>query len=125
MLRLKTEQINRYGYILGQKSNSYRRHQMVQSFLWMQFNKEKDNPGLNRQGLAKIVAQSFNRHAYTGRKRSWVKDRVIPRTIAGTTKHTLSWMEDENLVLSVREWGKRTGESKVNHQSLPINSIIK
>ena len=37
---------------------------MVQSFLWMQLNKEKDNPGLNRQDLAQIIAQSFNRRAY-------------------------------------------------------------
>ena len=41
---------------------------MVQSFLWMQLNKEKDNPGLNRQELARIVAQSFNKPPYTGRK---------------------------------------------------------
>ena len=27
----------------------------------MQLSKEKDNPGLNRQDLARIVAQSFNR----------------------------------------------------------------
>ena len=60
LLRLKTAQTNRYGHILGHKSNFYCRHQRVQSFLWMQFNKEKDNPGLNRQSLAKIVAQSFN-----------------------------------------------------------------
>lgn len=47
LLRLKTEQINRDGHIFGHKSNIYRRQQMVQSFLWIQFNKEKDNPGLN------------------------------------------------------------------------------
>ena len=68
LLRLKTKQLDNYGHLLDHKSNFYRRHQMVQSFLWMQLNKEKDNPGLNRQGLAKLVAQSFNRRAYTGRK---------------------------------------------------------
>ena len=36
---------------------------MVQSFLWMQLSKENDNPGLNRQSIARIVAQSFNRRA--------------------------------------------------------------
>ncbi len=68
---------------------------MVQSFLWMKLNKKKDNPGLNRQDLAQIVANSFNRRAYTGRKiiqweRSWVKDRTIPGTKAGKYKHVVS-----------------------------------
>ena len=47
LLRLKTKQINKYGHVLDLKSNLYCRHQMVQSFLWMQLNKEKDNPDLN------------------------------------------------------------------------------
>ena len=46
----------------------YRRHQMVRCFLWMQLNKKKDNPHLNRRGLAQVVAQSFNKMGYTGRK---------------------------------------------------------
>ena len=41
---------------------------MVQIFLWMKLNKMKDNSGLNRQGLAQIVANSFNSQTYTGRK---------------------------------------------------------
>lgn len=88
---------------------------MIQSFLWMQLNSnEKDNPGLNRQELARIVAQSFNKRTYTGRKivqweRSWMKHRVIPRTKARTIKHHLTWMEDEDFVLSVREWSKKEG----------------
>ena len=93
---------------------------MVQSFLWMQLSKEKDNPGLNRQSLARIVAQSFNRRAYTGQKikhleRSWVKSCVIPSIKAGSNKHNLSWMEDEDLVLSVKKWSKKAGENKVNY----------
>ena len=52
LLRLKIVQMDKYGYILDHKSNLYRRHQMVQSFLWMQLNKKKDNPGLNRESLA-------------------------------------------------------------------------
>lgn len=35
LLHLKTEQINKYGYILAPRLNYYRRHQMIQSFLWM------------------------------------------------------------------------------------------
>ena len=91
---------------------------MVQSFLWMQLNKKKDNPGLNRQSLAQIVAKSFNRRAYTGRKivlweRSWVKHRTIRSTKAGKHKHVVSWMDDEDLILSVKEWSRKSGESKV------------
>ena len=120
LLRLKTKQMDRYWHVLDLKSNLYRRHQMVQSFLWMQLSKEKDNPGLNRQSLARIVAQSFNRRAYTGQKikhleRSWVKSCVIPSIKAGSNKHNLSWMEDEDLVLSVKKWSKKAGENKVNY----------
>ncbi len=60
----------------------------------MQLSKEKDNPGLNRQILARTVAQNFNRRAYTGQKiihleRSWVKSHVIPSTKAVSNKHNL------------------------------------
>lgn len=101
--RLKTKQTDRYGHLSDSKSNIYRCHQMIQSFLWMQLSKEKDNPDLNRQGLARFLAQSFNRRAYTGRKiihweRSCVKSRVIPGTKARSNKHNLSWIEDEDLV---------------------------
>ena len=119
LLRLKTRQIDKYGYELSHKSNFYRRHQMVRSFLWMQLNKEKNNPQLNRQGLARLVAQSFNKRRYTARKvvqweRSWVQLRVIPNTKAGNKKGDLSWMDDEDLVLSIKDWAKKTGESKLS-----------
>ena len=115
LLRLKTQQRDKYGYELSPKSNYYCRHLMVKSFLWMQLNKEKDNLQLNRRKLAQIVAQSFNKRSYTGRKivqweRSWVKSRVIPNTKAGNLKGDLSWMEDEDLVLSIKEWAKKEGE---------------
>ena len=88
LLRLKSQQMDKYGHVLAPKSNHFRRHQMVQSFLWMQLNKEKDNQHSDRQGLARIVAQSFNKRVYTGRKiiqweRSWMKCRKIPDTKAG------------------------------------------
>ena len=83
----------------------------------MQLNKEKDNPYLNRRQLARIVVQSFNKRSYTGRRiiqweRSWVKDRVILNTKAGNQKGDLSWMDDEDLVLSIKDWAKKEGESK-------------
>ncbi len=68
LLLFKTKQIDIYRHVLDLKSNFYCCHQMVPSFLWMQLSKEKDNPGFNRQSLAQIVPQSFNRRTYTGRK---------------------------------------------------------
>ncbi len=56
LLHLKTKRIDRYRHVLDLKSNLYRRHQMIQSFLPMKLSKEKDNSGLNRQNLAQIVA---------------------------------------------------------------------
>ena len=35
LLRLKTKQMDTYEHVLDPKSKFYRRHQMVQSFLWM------------------------------------------------------------------------------------------
>ena len=32
---------------------------MVQTFLWMQLNKKKDNLGMNRQGLARLLQMAF------------------------------------------------------------------
>lgn len=95
LLSLKTKQIDTYGHMLDPKSNFHRRHRMVQRFLWMQVNKEKDSPGLTRQKLARIVAQTFNKRTYTGQKivqweRSWMTDRVILCTKARTNKHHLS-----------------------------------
>ncbi len=49
LLRLKPVQMDRYEHVLDHKSNLHLQHQVVQSFLWMQLNKEKDNPGLNRK----------------------------------------------------------------------------
>lgn len=34
-------------------------------------------------------------------------------------------MEDEDLVLSLKEWSRKAGESKVNHLCVPINIINK
>ncbi len=68
LLRLKTVQMDKYNHVLDHKLHFYRTYQMVQSFLWIKLNKKKDNPGLNRQDSAQIVAKSFNIRAYTGRK---------------------------------------------------------
>ena len=66
------------------------------------------------------MAQSFNRRAYTGQKtidleRSWVKSCVILSTKTRSNKQNLSWRENEDLLLSVKEWSKKAAESKVNY----------
>ena len=95
LMRLKTEQLKKYGAVLIPQSNLYLRHQMVQSFLWMQLRQETDNPGVTRRSLATMVAQRFNRGRYTGRRiihweKEWIATRKISSTKAGKNKHTLS-----------------------------------
>lgn len=45
-----------------------------------------------------------------------MKYQKIPNTKAGGDKGNLSWMEDEDLVLSVKDWTKKTGENKNLYQ---------
>ena len=128
LLCCKTEQMSKYGHIPAFKSNYYRRHQMVQGFLWIQLNKEKNIIQLDWQDLAQIVAQSFNRQAYIGRKivqgeRSWVKDKVISSTQAGGNKKIFLWMEDEDLIFSGKEWTTKMSKSKYFSQYESISSI--
>lgn len=40
-----------------------------------------------------------------------MKHRLIPNTIAGNTRGSLFWMEDEDL-LSAKDWIKKTGETQ-------------
>lgn len=59
-----------------------------------------------------MVAQSFNKGRYIERKivqweRLWMKLRVIPTTDAGHKKRDLSWIEDEDLVFSIKDWTKK------------------
>lgn len=48
-----------------------------------------------------------------------MKTRKIPCTKAGKHLHTVSLMEDEDLILSIKEWSKHVGESK-NHFTMFI-----
>lgn len=118
LLRLKTQQIYKYGYELSLKSSYYCCYQIVRCFWWMQLNKKKDNRQLNMRGLAQVVTQNFNKKGYTGRKIvqwecSWVKLRVIPNTKAGNKKGDLPWTEDKDLVFLIKDWAKKAGESKL------------
>lgn len=114
VLRLKKEQIKRYGTPLIPQSNLYLRHQMVQSFLWMQL---KNNTLVHRRRLGVLVAQRFNKGSYTGRRiiqweKEWISTGKISETKAGKNKHTLSWMDDEDLILAVKTWAKGEGNGK-------------
>ena len=93
---------------------------MVQSFLQIQINKKKGNLDIKQHGLAQIIVQSFNKQAYTRRKivqweRLWVRDCIIPYIKVGKKSDNLSWMDNEDLVFSIKEQAKNLGESKKYH----------
>ena len=52
-----------------------------------------------------------------------MKDRVIPSTQAGGNKGNFLWMEDEDLIFSVKEWTIKTGKSKYSSQYESISNI--
>jgi hypothetical protein len=114
LLKLKTEQVKKYGHVLFPQGDFYRRHLMVRSFLWMQEQKDK-LPKKDRRGIAEMVAASFNRRSWTGRKivrweRHWMKNRTIPESKAGKHRACLSWLEDEGVLCAVRDFAKTQGE---------------
>ena len=114
LLELKTEQIKKYGRVLSTSSCFYRRHLMVMSFFWIQ-ERRKEFPNIDRRGLAKIVASTNRKGSYTGTKiiqweRSWIKDRIIPDTKAGKHNHCVSWMDDEGVLIAVRDFARSQGE---------------
>lgn len=52
-----------------------------------------------------------------------MKYQKILDTKAGRDKKNGSWMEDEDLVLFVKDWAKKTGENKYSGQYIPISNI--
>lgn len=116
LLKLKTEQVKKYGHVLSPQGDFYRRHLMVRSFLWMQEQKDK-LPKKDRRGIAGMVAASFNRRSWTGRKivrweRHWMTNRTIPESKAGKHRACLSWLEDEGVLCAVRDFAKTQGEGQ-------------
>ena len=88
----------------------------------MQLKQETNNPGVTRRSLATMVAQRFNRSCYTGRRiihweKEWIATRKISSTKAGKNKHTLSWMDDEDLVMAIKSWAKGEGDGKCSHNN--------
>ena len=63
-----------------------------------------------------MVANSFNSQVYTKQKiiqyeLSWIKNCIIPYTKAGKHRHIVLWMENENLILSIKEWSRKSGKN--------------
>lgn len=89
---------------------------MVQSFLKMQLRQDIKNSyqNITRRNIATMVAQRFDRGQHTGRRiihweKEWISTRCISETQAGKNKHTLSWMDNKDLVMAVKAWA---GEQK-------------
>jgi hypothetical protein len=115
LLDLKTLQKQKYDAELGIRSSFRKRHQMVQSFLWLE--RKKQTVGGKRRERALQVARSFNRGMSTARKivqwtNSWIDHRVIPVSFAGRHLHAFSWLEDEGVAIAAREFARKEGESK-------------
>jgi hypothetical protein len=115
LLDLITLQKKKYNAELGIYSSFRKRHQMVQSFLWLEQKKQK--VGGKRRERALQVARSYNRGTGTARKivqwtNSWIERRVIPEGRAGKNLHTFSWLEDEGVAIAAREFARKEGERK-------------
>lgn len=83
----------------------------------MQLKQNKSKPKVKQQQLAIMVAQQFNKGSYIARQminweKEWINTGKISETKAGKNKHTLSWMDDEDLILAVKTWAKGESDSK-------------
>ena len=112
LLELVTEQEKKYEERLSPHSNFYRRHVMAQQFLQIQL---KNRPSSTRRSLSLIVAQSFGRGYNTARnivrwENSWVDEREIPER--KSPKIYASWMDDEELKESIRDFACTQGDSR-------------
>lgn len=111
LLELVTEQEKKYGGRLSQYSNFYRRHLMVQHFLNIQ---EVTQPSQPRKVTSLNTARCFKESHGTAKsirqwETSWVEDRVIPERKERDDYE--SWMDDETLRESIRDFARRQGDS--------------
>ncbi len=119
LLRLKTQQKKKYGYVLSSKPNLLRQHLLVQAFFNLQalkFEKPEKFHGKTRRDLATMVANTHGARGGTVRnivkwEKAWVQHRVIPETQAGKHKHKFSWMDDEELMFEAQGYIKSQGDS--------------
>lgn len=52
-----------------------------------------------------------------------METRKIPCIKAGKHLHTVLWMKDEDLILSIKKWSKQVGESKNNYFIMSIKLL--
>lgn len=114
LLKYSTEQEQKYGYRLSLQSNYYQRHDMVKRFLSAQ---RTDTTGQTRKRLALLVAGTFEKGRTTAEniirwKKSWVEYGIIPSRKA--VEGYESWMTDEDVVMAVREFVHKQGDSTRN-----------
>lgn len=112
LLEHVTEQDKKYGYRLSPRTNFFQRHLMVKQFLSIQ---RRRLPGQTRRQLAISVAGGFGKSQTTGRnivrwENSWVATRDIP--VRGEPEIYASWLTDENVVMAIREFARKQGDSK-------------
>lgn len=120
LLWLKTEQKKKYGFILSSKPNLLRRHLLVQAFFNLQALKLEKPEKFHKKrcpDVAIMVANTYGARGGTTRsivnwENTWVKQRLIPETLAGKHKHKFSWMDDEELIFKAQEYIKAQGDSE-------------
>ena len=116
LIRLKTEQIQKYGRVFSPGTDFYRRHCMVKNFLCLQ-KQHEDGSGKTRREIAETVAATFDRRQHTAKKldkwaKEWVLKRVIPESKAGKHKAHLSWLNDEGILCAIQDFTRSQGECK-------------
>lgn len=112
LLAKKIDQEKKYGLSFDVHSNFYMRHIMVCQFLEMQLASHVVGSRCQRTLL---VAQGFSKGYLLGGRivqweRSWVQERMIPQRSQGGGR--TSWMDNENIIKSVRHFAKKQGDSK-------------
>jgi hypothetical protein len=114
LLRLKREQMKKYGKLLTPRTDFHRRHLMVESFLMLQQQKH-ESEDCGRKELSVMIANAYGRGAHSGGKivqweRSWMEHRTIPESKAGRHRQEISWMNDEEVLLAVQQFVRNQGE---------------
>lgn len=107
-----TVQEEKYGYRLLPQTNFFQRHVMVKSFLSIQ---KKSSSGQTRKELALAVAATFGKGKATAEniikwEKSWVGFETIPAR--KKVEEYASWLTDEDVVMAVREFVRKQGDSK-------------
>lgn len=112
LINLVTEQEKKYKSRLSPHSNYYQRHVMVQQFVQTQL---KTQPSQTRRDLSMTIARGFGRGQTTARnivrwETSWIDERIIPER--KEKQDYFSWIDDEGLRESIRDFARRQGDRK-------------